>query len=126
MEFDINNADEVMDAKKDAMKIAIFKADDEYIKTLVTDNILMKNSTCQFTQILKIDSMPDYLDDDVVIHNAIHIMKFYDDWKNHACKLDDWAVFTTTDLNNAQSALQKSITTMKGEKELYKLEDCQK
>ena len=128
MSFPINNADEVMDAKKIAKDIPAFKADDTYINTLIKDNVIIENNTCNFTQILKIDEnkIPDGLDNNVVIDNAKHIMNFYKQWNKKSCGIIEWAVFTTinpsTEDTDAQTALGKSIADMDGEKELYKME----
>ncbi len=127
MEFPLNKANDVMDAKKVAKDIPVFRADDEYIRTVIKDNVMIENGICKFTQILEINNVPDYLDNGVVIDNAARIMKFYKQWTKKKCGIIKWAVFTTINPStaeaDAQEALGLSIEGMEEKTDKYNEED---
>ncbi|MFW9896446.1 MAG: hypothetical protein ACFFD7_11625 [Candidatus Thorarchaeota archaeon] len=127
MEFDVTRAGEVKSARDWARnhRMTDFSKDDEYIETLINDNVKINGNNCEFTQILKIVKQPP-AGDKFVIDNAIEIMKHYHGWDDPYSDnplIDNWAFFTTESLDNARSATIKTMEDMKKEKNNYKYED---
>lgn len=93
MRFHKDDAQCILEAKKVGLKNPIFRADDQYIENLTTDSIRIDGNYIEFTQIFKILPLPEEIDEDDIINNAINIMKFY----KKKCETVEYSVYKQTD-----------------------------